>query len=75
MTADLSTASAAPGDLEFVRRFGDTLDIEGGTDELGTPSQAAVAGRSGTDTPHRPSRAEQLVEVREALRDLERPRD
>ena len=42
MTADLSTASAAPGDLEFVRRFVNTLDIEGGTDELGTPSQAAA---------------------------------
>ena len=71
MTADLSTASAAPGDLEFVRRFVNTLDIEGGTDELGTPSQAA-AWLDDRGPTLRIDRAglEQLVEVREALRDL-----
>ena len=71
MTADLSTTSEAPGELEFVRRFVNTLDIEAGTDELATPSEAA-AWLSGRGSSVRVDRGglEQLVEAREALRDL-----
>jgi predicted RNA-binding Zn ribbon-like protein len=71
MTADLSTTSEAPGELEFVRRFVNTLDIEAGTDELATPSEAAawLSGRGSSIRVDRRGLV-QLVEAREALRDL-----
>ena len=36
-TAELPGMSPAPGELEIVRRFVNTLDIESGTDELASP--------------------------------------
>jgi predicted RNA-binding Zn ribbon-like protein len=36
-TAELPGISPAPGELEIVRRFVNTLDIESGTDELDSP--------------------------------------
>ena len=59
--------SAAPGDLEIVQRFVNTLDIESGTDELDSPAglggwlagrgllaPQARAGRSGPATSRSP---------------------
>ncbi len=64
--------SAAPGDLELVRSFVNTLDIEAGSDRLATPEGARdwLAARG-----HRLSRAPsdadlgRLVALREAIRD------
>ncbi len=41
-TAELPEISPAPGELEIVRRFVNTLDMESGTDELDSP--AALLG-------------------------------
>lgn len=71
--------SAAPGGLELVRRFVNTLDIEQGTDALDADWLTANGlGRAGsraelTERAERAERAEladlaELVEVREALR-------
>jgi predicted RNA-binding Zn ribbon-like protein len=63
--------SAAPGELDLVRRFVNTLDIESGADAFASPSEAAAWLRLegwrvrvvGTQLP-------ELVGLREALRDL-----
>jgi len=68
---DERTTSAAPGELELVRRFVNTLDIEQGTDELATPEKAArwLAAAGYGFVPSR-GRLRTLVELREAIRDL-----
>jgi len=65
------TTSAAPGELELVRRFVNTLDIEQGTDELATPETAArwLAAAGFGFAPSR-GRLRTLVSLREAIRDL-----
>jgi predicted RNA-binding Zn ribbon-like protein len=65
-------SSAAPGELEVVRAFVNTLDIEAGTDDLGTPADAgAWLRRHGAPLRRGPSRDDlrRLVELREAIRD------
>lgn len=63
--------SAAPGDLELVRRFVNTLDIEAGSDALATQSDATAWLRE-QGWPAQLTRSElrELVRLREALRDL-----
>jgi predicted RNA-binding Zn ribbon-like protein len=75
--------SPAPGDLEIVRRFVNTLDIESGTDELDSPAglSAWVAGSGPRaagpgepvrplDVPVSPASLQTAVALREALRDV-----
>lgn len=71
VTAKVRNQSAAPGELDLVRRFVNTLDFESGTDELGSPT-AASAWLSEQGWKTRVGRAElgELLAVREALRDL-----
>jgi predicted RNA-binding Zn ribbon-like protein len=63
--------SEAPGELDLLRRFVNTLDIETGIDELGSPSGAASWLESSGESV-RVSRAElrELIVLREALRDV-----
>jgi predicted RNA-binding Zn ribbon-like protein len=63
--------SAAPGELELVRRFVNTLDVETSSDELGAPS-AASRWLAAVGHPSAVSGQElrRLVELREALRDV-----
>jgi predicted RNA-binding Zn ribbon-like protein len=77
-TAELPGISPAPGELEIVRRFVNTLDIERGTDELDSPG--ALLGwlrESGLAAPGRDTQAgwavteadlRRAVALREALR-------
>jgi predicted RNA-binding Zn ribbon-like protein len=65
-------AMAAPGELELVRRFVNTLDVEKASDELAGPVEAAswLAGNGLLDadtTLSRPA-ARSVVRLREALR-------
>ena len=68
--------SAAPGDLEIVQRFVNTLDIESGTDELDSPAGLTgwLAGRGlmapagPGDVPVSLSFLKTAVALREALR-------
>jgi predicted RNA-binding Zn ribbon-like protein len=71
VTTEVRNPSVAPGDLELVRAFVNTLDIEAGTDDLGTPSSSA-AWLEAYGWPTRVDRSEheELVRAREALRDL-----
>jgi predicted RNA-binding Zn ribbon-like protein len=58
---------AAPGDLELVRRFVNTRDLELGTDELATPADLdAHLGTSGATEPD----LARALSFREALRAL-----
>lgn len=63
--------SAAPGELDLVRRFVNSLDIEDGTDDLGSPASAA-AWLEGEGFPVRigDGQLRELVRVREAVREL-----
>jgi predicted RNA-binding Zn ribbon-like protein len=63
--------SAAPGDLELVRRFVNTLDIEADSDALASPSDA-TAWLQEQGWPAHLGRSElgELQRLREALRDL-----
>lgn len=64
--------SAAPGELELLRRFVNTKDIEAGTDELATLEGAVAWLRSiGVRDVRTPRSADldELVRLREALRD------
>ncbi|MDH4112910.1 MAG: CGNR zinc finger domain-containing protein [Actinomycetota bacterium] len=71
MASGSDETSAAPGDLELVRRFVNTLDVETGSDELASPTQATEWLR-GQATPAEVGDRDlrQLHELREALRDL-----
>jgi predicted RNA-binding Zn ribbon-like protein len=63
--------SEAPGELELVRRFVNTLDIEEGTDALGTPAGAAAwLGEQASSGRVSRRELDELVDLREALRDL-----
>lgn len=69
-TAD-SNRSTAPGDLELVRRFINTLDIEAQSDALASPSEAiAWLREQGWAVRLGRSELRELVRLREALRDL-----
>ena len=69
-----SPDTPAPGQLEVVREFVNTLDIEGGTDDLETPRGLASwleergLLRSGAELGQRELR--RAIELREALRQL-----
>ena len=64
-------ASAAPGELEIVRAFVNTLDIEAGTDELANPAEASAwLGEHGRRVRVTKGDLRELIELREALRDL-----
>ncbi len=71
MSTEVRTPSEAPGDLDLVRRFVNTLDIEGGADDLRTPADArAWLGREGWRAKVGKHELGELLHVREALRDL-----
>lgn len=66
-----SNPSAAPGDLELVRRFANTLDVEEGTDALGSPSEAAAwLEVQGSPATVRRRDLEELRALRDVVRDL-----
>jgi predicted RNA-binding Zn ribbon-like protein len=75
---ELPEISPAPGKLEIVRQFVNTLDIESGTDELGSPGALlGWLGESGLGDPGRDAHADGpvtetdlrlAVSLREALR-------
>lgn len=63
--------SAAPGELELVRRFMNTLDVENGSDELGTPAATALwLAAVGHHSAVSAKELSRLVELREALREV-----
>ncbi|TDD69427.1 zf-CGNR multi-domain protein [Jiangella aurantiaca] len=66
-------STPAPGRLETVRRFVNTLDIDAGTDALATPGDLAGWLRSASllpgDAPAAPDDLAHAVAVREALRE------
>jgi predicted RNA-binding Zn ribbon-like protein len=69
----LATSKAAPGELDLVRAFVNTLDIEHGPDELGTSAGAAAWLRGHgllEDGLIDDVERERVVAVREALREL-----
>ncbi|MGZ8632034.1 MAG: CGNR zinc finger domain-containing protein [Actinomycetota bacterium] len=71
MTTEVKNPSVAPGDLELVRAFVNSLDIDAGIDDLGTPSSSAAWLEAyGWPTRVDRSELEELVRAREALRDL-----
>jgi predicted RNA-binding Zn ribbon-like protein len=63
--------SEAPGDLELVRRFVNTWDVEQGTDSLDGPDglAAALAGLLEPGTTVRARDVHEAVKLREALRE------
>jgi predicted RNA-binding Zn ribbon-like protein len=70
----MATNQTAPGDLELVRSFVNTLDKETGVDELSTPKELGewLAGHDliPRGTTLRPRDLRRAVELREALRGL-----
>ena len=71
----MPTDQTAPAELELVREFVNTLDVEDETDALATPAEALSLARgprrSRTASARSTRRtASRLVEVREALREL-----
>jgi predicted RNA-binding Zn ribbon-like protein len=63
--------SAAPGELDLVRRFVNTLDIEDQIDELGSAAAAAAwLEQEGWRARIGASELRELVQLREAVRDL-----
>ncbi len=70
----MSTNQIAPGELELVREFVNTYDVELDTDELSTGANATdwLAAHSvpGSDDPLDDEERARLLAVREALRDL-----
>ena len=70
----MPTDQTAPAELELVREFVNTLDVEEGTDALASPADALggsrrTASRTGSGAIAEADRL-RLIEVREALRDL-----
>ena len=68
-------SQAAPGDLERVRQFINTLDLESGEDELAGPEQASAWLKQNRllhpdDTPLSRSEWDRIIHAREALRSL-----
>lgn len=71
MTSKVRKPSAAPGQLDLVRRFVNSLDIDTGTDELASPAAASAWLREqGWRTRVGAAELIELLEAREALRDL-----
>jgi len=71
MTSKVRKPSAAPGQLDLVRRFVNTLDLDTGTDELASPAAASAWLREqGWRTRVSPAGLIELLEAREAIRDL-----
>jgi len=71
MTTRVRKPSAAPGGLDLVRRFVNTLDLDTGTDELGSPAAASAWLREqGWRTRVDRAGLDKLLEARESLRDL-----
>ncbi|MGH2659607.1 MAG: CGNR zinc finger domain-containing protein [Actinomycetota bacterium] len=71
MTSKVRKPSAAPGQLDLVRRFVNTLDLDTGTDELASPAAASAWLREqGWRTRVGAAGLIELLEAREALRDL-----
>jgi predicted RNA-binding Zn ribbon-like protein len=71
MSTEVRNPSEAPGELDLVRRFVNTLDIEDGTDDLRTPADArAWLDREGWHARIGDRDLRELVRLREALRDL-----
>jgi hypothetical protein len=71
MTTEVRNPSEAPGELDLVRRFVNTLDIEEGTDDLSTPAEArAWLEGEGWRTRVGERELRELVSFREAVRDL-----
>lgn len=70
----MPTDQTAPAELELVREFVNTRDVEDGTDELETPAGAAAwletHGLAGGERSIGDDDRERLVAVREALRGL-----
>jgi predicted RNA-binding Zn ribbon-like protein len=66
-----ANASDAPGELELVRAFVNTLDIEAGTDALGTSDAARgwLAGRGCRVSGLREADLRRLLGLREVIRD------
>jgi predicted RNA-binding Zn ribbon-like protein len=68
----MSKQQQAPGELELVRAFVNTIDVEEGREELGTPEALAqwLAGHGLADGAVRATHAElrRAIELREALR-------
>jgi predicted RNA-binding Zn ribbon-like protein len=72
MVTESSFIQSAPGDLEIVRRFVNTLDIEAGTDELDSPAALLAWLRgAGLAVPEAAGEARQ-ADVRCAAADLVR---
>jgi len=71
MTSKVRKPSGAPGQLDLVRRFVNTLDLDTGTDELASSTPASAWLREqGWRTRVSPAGLVELLEAREALRDL-----
>ena len=71
VTTRVRKPSAAPGELELVRRFVNTLDLDTGVDELGSPLAASAwLGKQGWRTRVGRRGLDDLLTAREALRDL-----
>lgn len=64
----------APGRLEILREFINTLDVEKGADELGSPEEVAAwfrsAGLTVSEEPVTSDDLDDLQRLRESLRDL-----
>ena len=68
----MATDNSAPGDLDLVRRFVNTNDVEAGADEIDTPARLA-AWLSANGLPAgrlRSADVRRAIEVREGLRSL-----
>ena len=71
MTASLSSSDRAPGSLELVRRFVNTVELPNGPDELGSVERARAWLLSQGLAPLRgPEHLRLLIDFREALREL-----
>ena len=73
--ARLAVIAPAPGRLELVRAFVNTLDIEAGTDELSSPAALATWLRErdlagSPPSPATEAELSQAIEMREAIREV-----
>jgi len=70
----MPTDQTAPAELELVREFVNTLDVEEGTDALGSPAATVgwlkMHGLADDEPAITEADRERLIEVREALREL-----
>ncbi|MEX1047575.1 MAG: ABATE domain-containing protein [Actinomycetota bacterium] len=70
----MAESRPAPGNLETIRAFVNTLDIEDGTDDLATPGQLAewlsAHGLMGKRDAARPRDLATAIDLREALRGM-----